>query len=208
MILTTTSVIAVATIGVSLLCFNNRGVFYRLSLNPYSIAKKHQWDRVITHGFVHADYMHLLINMLVMWSFGRYMESFFSVFRPDLTAVLFSALYFGGMIAACIPDIIKYRDNPYYNSIGASGAVSALVFASIFINPWGKLLIMGVIPMPSIIFGACYLWYESYMGRRGGDNINHGAHIWGAIYGFIFPIAMDMRMLDIFVEQLLHPNFF
>ena len=208
MILTTTSVIAVATIGVSLLCFNNRGVFYRLSLNPYSIVKKHQWDRVITHGFVHADYMHLLINMLVMWSFGRYMESFFSVFRPDLTAVLFSALYFGGMIAACIPDIIKYRNNPYYNSIGASGAVSALVFASIFINPWGKLLIMGVIPMPSIIFGACYLWYESYMGRRGGDNINPGAHIWGAIYGFIFPIAMDMRMLDIFVEQLLHPNFF
>ena len=150
MILTTTSVIAVATIGVSLLCFNNRGVFYRLSLNPYSIAKKHQWDRVITHGFVHADYMHLLINMLVMWSFGRYMESFFSVFRPDLTAVLFSALYFGGMIAACIPDIIKYRNNPYYNSIGASGAVSALVFASIFINPWGKLLIMGGIPMPRI----------------------------------------------------------
>lgn len=208
MILTTTGIIAVATVGVSLLCFNNRDIFYRLSLNPYSITKRHQWDRIITHGFVHADFMHLLINMLVMWSFGRYMESFFSVLRPDLTALLFSALYFGGMTAACIPDIVKYRDNPYYNSIGASGAVSALVFSSILLDPWGKISLMGVIPMPSIVFGACYLWYESYMGRRGGDNINHGAHIWGAVYGLLFPIIIERGMLGVFIDRLLHPDFF
>lgn len=208
MTLTTTGIIAVTTVGVSLLCFNNRALFGRLALNPYAMTKRHQWDRLITHGFVHADYIHLFVNLFVMWSFGRYMESFLGMIRPDLTVVLFSALYFGGMIAACIPDVIKYRNTPYYNSIGASGAVSALVFASIFLNPWDKISLMGVIPMPSIVFGACYLWYESYMGRRGGDNINHGAHICGAIYGFLFPIMIERRMLSVFIDRLLHPDFF
>ena len=208
MTLTTTGAIAAITAGVSLLCFNNRRLFARLALNPYAIVRGHQWDRILTHGFVHADYMHLFVNLFVMWSFGRYMESFLGMMRADLATPLFIALYIGGMIAACIPDVIKYRRNPYYNSIGASGAVSALVFASIFLDPWGKISLMGVIPIPSIIFGACYLWYESYMGRRGGDNINHGAHIWGAVYGLLFPIVIERRMLGMFIEQLFHPNFF
>ncbi len=201
MILSTTAVIAVATIGVSLLCFGNRELFYRLSLNPYSVVRRHQWDRLVTHGFVHGDYVHLLVNMLVLWSFGGYMESFMAMLSPGHTVAWFCGLYLGGMIAACVPDIIKYHHNPYYNSIGASGAVSALVFASIFLDPWGKISLMGVIPMPSVIFGACYLWYESYMGRRGGDNINHGAHIWGAVYGLIFPVIMEPRLLSVFITN-------
>lgn len=204
--MTTNTLIIIITIIVSMLCFRNRDLFYRLSLNPYNITRRNQWERVLTHAFVHADYMHLFINMLVLWSFGRQMEMVAGMLGGARN-YWFLALYIGGIIVSSIPDIIKYKDNPYYNSIGASGAASAVVFSSIFITPWKSILLFGVIPIPSIIFGALYIWYENYSSRHSNDNINHNAHIWGAIYGFIFFGLMEPGLFLSFFGKLLHPVF-
>ena len=204
--MTTNTLIIIITIIVSMLCFRNRDLFYRLSLNPYNITRRNQWERVLTHAFVHADYMHLFINMLVLWSFGRQMEMIAGMLGGARN-YWFLALYIGGIVVSSIPDIIKYKDNPYYNSIGASGAVSAVVFSSIFITPWKSILLFGVIPIPSIIFGALYIWYENYSSRHSNDNINHNAHIWGAIYGFIFFGLMEPGLFLSFFGKLLHPVF-
>ena len=187
-----TTLIIFLTIIISILCFNNRRLFDKLDLKPYYVVRRKQWYRIITHGFVHGDWMHLIVNMIVFWSFAKYVEHMFVVQHqagmstdPNLKFIL---LYFGGMIIAAIYDIVKYKDSPYYASVGASGAVSAIVFTSIFYAPMSKILLMGIIPLPAIIFGLLYLAFEIYSAKKGGDNINHNAHIIGAIYGFLFPM--------------------
>ncbi len=194
-----TYIIIAVTVGVSYLCFNNRTLFEKLAFIPYMAVKENQWYRLITHGFVHADTMHLLVNMFTFWSFGVYMERLFNYF--GFGSVAFLALYFGGMIIASLHDLIKQRENPYYISIGASGAVSAVLFSSIFFDPWGKILLFAVIPIPGILFGVLYLLYCQYMARRGGDNINHNAHFYGALYGFIFPAILQPSLIQEFLSH-------
>ena len=191
-----------------MICFNNRDLFYRLSLNPYSIRHRNEWWRIITHGLVHADYMHLFINMFVLWSFGRSVLYTFGNLQqsgllkePDIAFLL---LYLGGMIFSSLPDIVQKKDDYRYNSIGASGAVSAVVFTVIFFAPWSKIYLMGIIPVPSILFGILYLWYSQYMNKRGGDNTNHMAHFWGAIFGLVFPLFIDAKLLLHFLEAVIH----
>ena len=115
----------------------------------------------------------------------------------------FFFLYFGGMIAASVYDVWKYRNEVYYTSIGASGAVSAVLFASIFLDPWNKIYLFAAVPIPGILFGVVYLFYCQYMAKRGGDNINHNAHFWGAVYGFVFPVLLRPDLLQFFLRQLL-----
>lgn len=184
----TYAIIAI-TVVVSFLCFNNRQLFEKLALNPYRVVHAHEWYRVITHGFVHADGTHLFVNMFTYWSFGTYIEKVFEV--ADWGTGYYLLLYFGAMVIASVPDLIRYRNASWYRSIGASGAVSAILFTSIFLNPWDKILLFAVIPVPGILFGVVYLIYCQYMAKRGGDNINHNAHFYGAVYGFIFPLFMN-----------------
>lgn len=143
------------TIIISYRCFKSRLLFNKLAFIPYRVWKNKEWYRNISHGFVHADSMHLLVNMFTFWSFGTYVESIFSY--RGFSSIAFLALYFGGMIFASLYDLVKQRDNPYYVSIGASGAVSAVLFTSIFFNPWGKILFFAVLPIPGIVFGFIYL---------------------------------------------------
>lgn len=205
-----TYIIIAVTLIVSIICFSNRKLFHALSLSPYKITKKSEWYRAVTHGFVHADYTHLLVNMFVLWSFGTNIEYIFGNLgnSGDITNsnVNFILLYFGGLIFSSIPDIIRKRNQFAYSSIGASGAVSAVLFASIFFHPWGKILFYFV-PIPAILFGVFYIWYESYMARRMGGNVNHGAHLWGAAFGFIFNIVMNPKLLQYFISELLNPKF-
>lgn len=177
------------TVVVSYMCFNNRGMFEKLALIPYVVVRNNQWYRLISHGFVHADTMHLLVNMFTFWSFGTYIESAFGYLGFSTWAYL--GLYFGGMIFASVYDIAKKSNNPYYISIGASRAVAAVLFTSILLNPWGKILFFAVIPIPGILFGVLYLAYCQYMAKRGGDNINHNAHFYGAVFGFVYPILLE-----------------
>lgn len=203
-----TYIIIAITLLISIPCFSNRSLFYKLSLSPYNVVHKNEWYRVLTHGFVHADYTHLIINMLVFWSFGQKVEQIMYAISPNnLGAFTFISLYVGALIFASMYDITKHKDNYYYNSIGASGAVTAVVFTSIFFNPWDKIYFFAIVPIPAIVFGALYLWYESYMSGKKGDNVNHHAHIFGAIFGFLFPIAMRPEMFSYFINQLLNFKF-
>ncbi|MDR2913746.1 MAG: rhomboid family intramembrane serine protease [Tannerella sp.] len=189
------------TVVVSFICFNRRDLFNRLSFNPYAIIKRNEWYRIITHGFVHADTTHLLVNMFTFWSFGTYMESLFN--DIGFGSWGFMGLYFGGMIFASLYDLIKYRDNIYYQSIGASGAVSAVLFSSILFDPWGTILLFAIIPIPGIIFGVLYLLYCQYMAKHSTDNINHNAHFYGALYGLLFPVLLEPSLLQHFLDQIL-----
>lgn len=188
------------TVVVSFMCFSNRVLFEKLAFIPYLTIKDKQWYRLITHGFVHADTVHLLVNMFTFWSFGVYVERLFQHYGHGSLA--FFLLYFGGMIVASLHDLIKRKDNPHYISVGASGAVSAVLFSSIFFDPWGTILLFALIPIPGILFGVLYLVYCQYMAKQGGDNINHNAHFYGAVYGFLFPILLNPSYLSEFFERL------
>ncbi|MCC8036344.1 MAG: rhomboid family intramembrane serine protease [Rikenellaceae bacterium] len=199
------NLLIIITAGVSILCFRDRRIFDRLALKPYIIVRSNQWDRMITHGFVHADWIHLLVNMLVFWSFGRFVIHIFEIQYAQGISVAarprFLLLYFGGLIAASVYDVVTHRNNPYYTSIGASGAVSAVVFTSVFLSPMSRIYLMGAIPMPAIVFALLYIGYETYSARRGGGKINHHAHIFGAVYGFIFPMLTGgISQLNIFLD--------
>lgn len=194
-----TDLLIIVTAAVSIACFNKYQLFERLSLKPYRVVQHQEWWRIITHGFVHADWIHLLVNMFTFWSFGGYIETAFEYLGFGKWAFL--TLYFGGMIAASISDIIRYRNAEWYTSIGASGAVSAVLFAAIFLNPWDKILLFAIIPIPGILFGVLYLAYCQYMARQGGDNINHNAHFYGAVFGFVFPILLEPRLFQMFLSH-------
>lgn len=199
-------IIVIATVLVSILCFNNARAFQRLSLMPYKVFRDRQWDRVLTHGFVHGSWAHLLINMLVFFSFGGYV---FDICVAEAGAggmganASFALLYFGGLVVASIYDLVRYCNDPRYASIGASGAVSAVVFSSIFFDPLGKIYFFGIVPMWGILFGVLYLVYESWSARKGGDGVNHHAHIFGALYGFVFPMLVwGFDKISIFLDGL------
>lgn len=194
-----TYMIIAVTVLVSFLCFNNQELFAKLAFIPYRTIKMHQWYRLITHGFVHADMIHLLVNMFTFWSFGVYIESLFG--QLGFGAWGYLLLYFGGMVVASLYDLIKRHDDPYYVSIGASGAVSAVLFTAIFFNPWGTILIFGVLPVPGILFGVLYLIYCQYMSKQVGDHINHNAHFYGALYGLLFPILLRPSLIHIFLSS-------
>jgi membrane associated rhomboid family serine protease len=201
-----TTIIIAATVLVSLLAFRDDNLFRRLQLNPYQIYHKNQLYRVITHGFLHADWLHLLVNMIVLFSFGRAVENRFDILASkgmiSNSVTHFLILYFVGMIIATITTIRKYKDNYNYNAIGASGAVSAVVFAFIFFSPKSTLLVMGIIPVPAIIFGVLYLIYSQYMRKKSGGNVNHDAHFVGAVFGFIYPIFLEPSLVRVFFNQL------
>lgn len=192
----------------SIAAFRNHSLWERFALIPYRVVHERQWWRIFTHGFIHADYVHLLVNMFVLLSFGQYLErTFASMHQIGMISSgdgWFLLLYFGGMVAASLRDVMVQRNNPRFVSIGASGAVSAVVFASIFFNPWSKIYLFALIPIPGIIFGALYVAYSQWMGSRQSDSINHYAHLYGALFGFLFPLLMDSSLLSVFLENLTH----
>jgi membrane associated rhomboid family serine protease len=167
--------------------------------------QQNQWYRIITHAFIHADWMHLIFNMIALWSFGAFVFDVLQ-YMTSFPALHFFAMYFGAIVFSSISDIVKQRDNQYYASLGASGAVSAVVFFSILMNPW-TLIYVFFIPCPGIVFGVVYLVYSNYMSKRGGDIINHDAHFYGAIFGILYPLFVEPTIYSHFFHSLLHPNF-
>jgi len=178
----------------------------KLEFSPYRTIHRKEWHRLITHGFVHADYVHLFVNMFVLYSFGSAVESIFGRLKESSlihSATLnFCLLYFGGIVIASLTTLKKHKDNFYYHSVGASGAVSAVVFTYIFFDPLSKLLFMFFIPVPAIIFGIAYLAYSHYMSKQEGDYINHDAHFVGSVFGFIYPLLINPKLISIFLSKL------
>lgn len=194
-------IIAITSL-ISIIAFKDRGLFHKLVFSPYIIRRSNQFYRFITYGFLHGDYMHLFVNMFVLFSFGRAIFAYFDYYLPDKnTNLLFLELYFGGLILSSVFDYFKHKDNYGYSAVGASGAVSAVLFATIFFAPMQPVYFFGVLPIPGIIFGGLYIFYEYKMNKKNNDNIGHAAHISGAIFGFIFPLLIKTELIQVFINN-------
>jgi membrane associated rhomboid family serine protease len=191
------------TVLVSWLAFNNPRLMERLLLWPPAIQRQHQYDRLITHGFVHADFQHLLFNMITLFFFGRLVEQFFADYIGSIGFVLF---YLSALLVAILPTYLRHRQDPRYRSLGASGAVSAVLFAFILLQPWSMIFVF-FLPVPAIVYGVIYVGYSIWMDRQGHGNVNHSAHLWGAGYGVLFTLLMEPRVGPVFLERVLHPSF-
>jgi membrane associated rhomboid family serine protease len=188
------------------MAFNQPEIFSRLQLNPYQVYHRKEWYRLITHGFVHVDWMHLLINMFVLYSFGSEVENVFQSLQEAeyirYYQMWYTVFYISAIVISSLLTVAKHRNDAFYNSVGASGAVSAVVFFYIFFAPYQKLLFFMIIPVPGILFGIAYLVYSQYMSRKSNDNINHDAHFVGAVYGFLFPMLIKFSLISYFIQQI------
>ncbi len=191
------------TVIISLIALGKADVFDKMKFNAYFIHHNKEWYRFLSYGFVHADWMHLFINMFVLYSFGSIVEDLFGYYFEMKGYIFFILLYVGGIGFSTLFDYGKYKNDIYYNAVGASGAVSAIVFSSIILYPAGKIfLFMIPIGIPAPIFGLIYLVYSAYMAKRGTGNIGHSAHFWGAVFGVVFTIAIKPEFFTLFWEQI------
>lgn len=197
----TAGIIALTAI-ISLAALGNRDLFDKLCLRPYAMNQdKSGWFRFISCGFVHAGPGHLLFNMITLWFFGRVLEN--DIFKE----LQFTLFYFSALLCSALPEYQKQKDNPQYKACGASGAVSAILFALVLYQPWGMVYIKLFIPVYFVLFAAGYLVYSWYKSRRQEDNIAHGVHLWGALYGIAFTLLTHPSALRIFLDKVQHPPF-
>lgn len=198
-----TLIIIGVTVAVSWLAFNNARLLERLILWPPAIDRNRQYDRLLTHGFIHADWQHLLFNMITLFFFGRFIEPFFADYLGPLGFVIF---YLSAIVVAILPTYMRHRHDPNYRSLGASGGVSAVLFAYVLINPWNLIFIF-FLPVPAIVYGVAFVGYSFWADRQGGGNTNHNAHLSGAIYGVLFMLLMEPRVGGVFLQRLMSPSF-
>ncbi len=195
--------IIILTVLVSVTAFSKPHIFERMKFNASLIDSQKSFYRFLTYGLLHVDYMHLLVNMFVLFSFGRMVEQIFEMHFGPSGQLFFVLLYVGGLVCSVIPSYFKHRKNYYYNSVGASGAVSSVLFASIIVYPQGSVMfIFFPVPIPAFIFGILYLAYSAYMSKRGTDNIGHDVHFWGAIFGVLFTIVLEPAFLTNFLNHI------
>lgn len=203
-----TYIIIGITAIISILAFSYEELFARFQLNPYQVVHRKQYYRLLTHGFIHAGWWHLFINMLVLYFFGTaveyYLDYLFESGIINHPILLYLILYLLAIIFSSSISVLKHKDDVWYNSVGASGAVSAVLFFTVFFNPWMEIRLYAAIPIPGIIFAVLYVIYSHIMGKRGGDNVNHDAHLLGAVFGFVFPLFIDVVLFsEFFLANLL-----
>lgn len=213
--LSITTIITGATVITSLMMFSRPDKLSAWMMNPYRVTHHKEYRRLLTHGFIHADYIHLFFNMFIFYQFGEMVELVFtneqafrkvtgsSNFWGVMTGqVLYVALYFGSILAGALPSILKHRNNPDYNSLGASGAVSAILIVFILMFPMAQLALFFIIPMPAFVAGIIFFLYEGYMNKRGRTGIAHDAHLYGALFGLVFMSIAVGGIWPNFLKQL------
>jgi len=193
---------------VSFLAFSNNELFNRLKFNAYLVWHKKNYARLFSHALVHNGWFHLIINMYVLWIFGTAVEGAFSDkdFFPgtyELGKFFYVFMYVISIPLATVPSLLRYKNEHYYNSVGASGAVSAVVFTYILLNPTGDLGIIFIpVRIPAYIFGLLYLAYSYFMSRRKNDNIAHDAHFVGSVFGLLFPLILNPGLFQHFIYSI------
>lgn len=190
------------TVLVSMSAFSNEKVMQQLMMNPYAIKNKQQYYRFLTSGFIHGNHIHLIVNMFSFYFFGIAIERVFSILFDDAGGVYFITLYLMAIIVSDLPTYFKHKNNPNYNSLGASGGVAAMIFAFILFMPLQKIYLYAVVGIPGFIVGILYLAFSWYQGKKSNDNINHDAHLYGSLFGLLFCIAVYPACLPNFVAQI------
>ena len=199
-----TIILIIITSIISFISFNNEEIKNNLLFSPYQYVNYKKWWILISHGFIHADFLHLFFNMYVLYIFGPTLEFYF-INSSELGGFYYIGFYLLGIIFSTLPSIFKHKNNPSYNSLGASGAVSSVVFAYIIIYPLrelGLILIPGLF-LPGFIFGIFYLLAEHYLSKKQYSNIAHDAHISGSLFGVFFIVIYDFNNLLIFFQKTL-----
>lgn len=207
------TIIIILTVLISIMAFNNRELINKLIYSPYDVKHYKRYTGIIGHILVHADWGHLAFNMLSLYFLGDVLLNAPGGVYQDVNGGLifeygevkgqlhFTMLYlFGALFATLIP-YVRNQDNPNYRSLGASGAVSAVIFAAILWNPGMKLMLFFIpIPIPAFIFGPMYLLFEYFMDRRGGTGIAHDAHIGGALFGVFYVLITNFDRAKGFID--------
>lgn len=201
--LSVTIILVLFTAVLSYQAFNNYHLIERFKHFPVREFQFGEWYRMLSGGFFHGGWIHLLINMFVLWQFGEIVEFMYANwFGPALGMVFFLLMYLSCIVVANFFTYLKNRGNPSFSSIGASGAVSGVVFIYILIDPWQMLYLYGLIPIPGILAGVLFLWYSSWAGKKGGDMIDHDAHYYGAVYGVLFTLLLKPSLAIDFFYRL------
>lgn len=205
MSLSITLVIVGITALISYQGFKNREFFDKLKHYPVAEEKNKEYYRMLTSGFLHGSWMHLIINMYVLLQFGEVIENQFVSVFGNLGRIIYVIFYLTAIVIADIPTFLKHKHNPGFSSIGASGAVSAVVFAFIMYYPLHGLtfIFFPFFAIPAIILGIGYLIYSSWASEKGRDNLDHLAHFTGAIYGVIFAIVSNPSIIQSFTQEIM-----
>ena len=203
-----TIIIIIITCGISVIAFSNKKIIDDLIFYPPAVGNQNQWYRFFTCGLIHADFAHLAFNMYALYLFGEYVESKFVLLFGEKGKALYLILYILALGACLIPTYSKNKNNYHYRSLGASGAVSAVVFAFILFNPLQGLGLFFIpIYVAGFIFGFLYLFISGLLEKKNQGNVNHSAHIWGAVFGIVFVIIAgrifsDTNILGNFIDQI------
>lgn len=200
-----TIVIILVTVLLSFRAFKDAEIKYKWVFYPYKVKREKEFYRTLSHIFIHGDTMHLFFNMFVLFSFGGIMESIFSnYFGQGLGSLHFVLLYFLGGLAAAAWPYMRNQDNPNYLSLGASGAVSAVLFASILWIPEGGIYLLFIpFEIPAWLFGILYLGFEYYMSKKGGTGVAHDAHFGGAVFGILYVLLINFSKGAEFFQYIL-----
>lgn len=192
----------------SIVCFNDQSALHKYLFHPYSIYHNGEHYRFLTHAFIHGDFMHLAFNCLALYSFGSVLEEYFfpQLFGPKLGKIYYLILFTGGIYAASITEYYRNRNNSSYSSLGASGAISSIMFCFILVSPLSKISLF-FFPMPGWVGGALLLGISYYLIQRKknssySDNISHESHFWGALFGIAFILALKPQLLKHFIAQI------
>lgn len=199
-----TIIIIAVTFLVSILCFTGTLSFESMVFNAYAIRHRKEWYRMLSHGLVHGGWAHLIFNMITLYCFGRVLEEYFTAFFGETSGtILYVVLYVSAIAVSSIADLVKYKDDISYNAVGASGAVSAILFATILFEPEMGIYIFPIpFPIPAVIFAPLYLLYCWWAAKKQMDNIGHTAHFWGALYGFLFPQVLKPGLIVLFIYYI------
>ncbi len=206
-----TTILTILTAGISIWAWNNNDIMRRWIFNPYIVYHQRQYYRFITSGFLHKDYIHLIFNMFVFWMFGRMVEyTLMGEYGIVTGRILFAGLYLLGIIISDLPTFFKHKDHQYYNALGASGGVSAVLFSYVIFYPLEKLCLYGIdlLCFPGILWAVFYIIYSFYMGKKGADHINHDAHLAGGVFGIVFTLIVVPEALPNFLSQLTNFSLF
>lgn len=217
--LSITLIIVIITALVSIGGFSNQKIIDDLIFYPPAVNEQKQWYRFFSCGLIHADWAHLIFNMLALYSFGTMVENgyrysngidsgFIQIFGATQGKVLYLGMYILALFFSLLPTYIKHQHDYSYRSLGASGAVSAVVFAGLLLEPRSGVSILFIpVAIPGYIFGPLYLIISTALAKKGGGNINHSAHIWGALFGLAFVILTTIlltqyEVLPDFIEKV------
>ena len=198
-----TLAICIITGIISFQGFNNPRIVDRLKHYPVAEHRNGEYYRFLSSGFVHGGWLHLLINLFVLYQFGPIVEQVYAQLFGEIAGpAIFLVMYLTCIIVADLPTYFKHKDNPSYAAIGASGAVSGVVFIYILFFPWAQLSLYGIIPFRAIVGGIAYLVYSSWASRNKYDRVDHSAHFFGALYGIVFTLILKPGIAGLFIEEL------